>query len=736
MVAALSTLAGLVGCAPVAAVVGFTIAATTFAFVLGETGIIEARAGGDVSRKGGVVSLPFDDIPVDRPGSATLDLDVGSTRALLLDGASKRTTHQGITGTARVSVFIGAASASNPCTQGTRVGTYELSFTNGQVSVANPSLALPSDALEHAISGTFTICLEVTTTVDVKLVIGGMSVTFGPVGGTPADSPPDDPAPTPTQDPTPDPTPDPNSTPDPGPGTTPDPTADPAAFRAAEISHRGFERIIAGRNASAETGFVIPEKFNVGRLAISGDGQYVWFYLYWDSISTKPADWIQLYRIHVNGTGLERSYIVEEAAAMGGGFLATNYDGSTAVFEMQRCEPAGVFCRGESRFLRLTPGQPAAAFYDTESDAGLPSTTGPRMTHDGTQIFWHNTERFWSISTSGGIALELASVAHLNFYGPWDPFTGGQIVGLDSSGDGSQWMLCIRFVDPDTNQLRWELIRAAGALPQNIAGLPKQTSQPLDGYAHMSDDGTVVGYAESSAFGTGGSFVQSAAFSSDLRSAAAPTALGAYGMILADDGHTAFCELNFNNERTPVLNNLTTNTRRRAGTTRYTRIEGGVYHRLLSDDGQACIGLWNARGIGTPLNNVYVLRDGATAPADYPQFMSVSYRYDDEAGTLIVRASVTNTSGLERIYLLPHKNGVEPLGAVETAVNPFFNERGGGGVNLSTVLTPVEGETGVYERSIGLGGKKAFIDASYSLRLIAVDTTGTRTSFCDMTPLP
>lgn len=728
-------LVALAGCAPVAAVLGFSIAAGTFVFLLNETGVIEATAGG-VGRKAGVVTLPFDDVPVDRPANATLNVDVGTTRALPLDATSKSATAQALTGAAQLTVYLGPAGATNPCTQGERVGTFQIGLSNGNVSISNPSLALNKKALEYAISGAFTICFELTTTVNVKLILGEMSITFGEEGGSPAPLDPAPPAsPLPAPNPTPDPDPTPGPTPDPDPDPDPAPTPDLSGFLTAQITHRGYERIIAGTHASPETGFVLPQNFNIGRLALSGDGQYVWFYIYWDSITPRPSDWIRLYRVHTSGANLQRSQISEEADAIGGGYLATNLNGATAVFEMKRCEPDVVTCRPESRFLRLSPGMTAQAFYDTENDAAFPSSTGLRMTGDGARVYWHHTERFWSIGTSGGTALELASVAHLNFYGPWDPFTGGQIIGMDISADGSQWLLGIRFTDPQTNQLRWELIRAGGALPQNLTGLPKQTSQQIENTVQLSDDGQVVGYAESNAFGTGGTFVQSAEFAVDLRSAASPTAHGAYGMVVADSGRIAFCEVNFSNERTPVFHDVATGERLRAGSTRYARTAGGVHSRQLSDDGRTCVGLFNANPIGTPFNNLYVLREGAAAPTDHPQFIAAWYRYDDATDSLIVRAHVTSSGGLERIYLLPHKDGIEPNGAIAESVNPFWHERGAGGVNLSTLLTPVDGAPDTYQRSIRLDGKKQYIDGSYSLRLVAVDATGTRTSFCDLVPL-
>jgi len=537
--------------------------------------------------------------------------------------------------------------------------------------------------------------------------------------------------------------PDPGTTPDPGtdPGSGTDPGPDPtpdanAGFTLVTPIHVGSEAIIAGPQANPANSFIPPEKFNIGRLTLSGDGRFIYFYLYWDSVSTAPADWIRLYRIDIDGLAWERFLINEEAAAFGGGYLTSNRDGTMGVYEMQRCEPGGVFCRAESRFLKLISGQAATPFYDTEDDAGLPSSAGPRLTDDGQTIYWHEIERFWRASTTNGGAVELASVAHLNFYGPWDPFTGGQITSFDITGTGASWLLGLRFVDPQTSQLRWELIKSGGALPQNLAGLPKQTNLGLQPVVQISDDGEYVGYEEANGFGTGGAYVQSSTYAADMRAAASPSTNGAYGLVLADNGQRALLEVNMNNQRTPVFHDIASGTRRRAGSTRYSGTAGGVYARFLSDDGRTCAGFWNARAIGTPLNNIHVLRDGVDNLPGYPKIGEMRYKYDSATDKLIIRVHVTSAAGLERIYLLPHHRGIEPVGSVADAENPLYNERWGGGVNLSTLFTPVDGQPNVYERSIAMNGKHGHLSGLFSVRIVAVDSTGTRTTFRDMAVSP
>lgn len=730
-------LALLGGCPVATTAVGIAVAATTVTFLLGSTGVLDIRSAAGTTRTAGVVTLPFAGPVTDRPASATLNLDVGRTRALPT-GSAKESSHQSLTGAATVRVKIAASSSDDPCGSGVFVGAFDLAIQNGSVSVLNPSISLPARALEFALTGSFTICLEATATIDVRIEIDQLDIAFGPTAdATPVDNDPSDDQPT-DQPPTGD---TPGNDTQPGgsdtPTDDPDDSPDPAAgFVLAPAVHVGSEAIIAGSAANSALGFVIPENFNIGRFAMSDDGRYVWFYLYWYSVAPRPSDWIRLYRIDTHGGSLQRSQINEEAEAFGGGYLASSRDGSIAVFEMGRAESEGAFPRLESRFLRLTPGAPAAPFYDTESDAGLPSVSGPRITEDGSMIFWHDTENLWRNSTAGGVAQQLVSVAHLNFYGPWDPFTGGQIYGLDITETGSQWLVGIRFVEPSPPYTaHQELIQAAGALPQGISGLSKLTANPLVFDVQLSDDGAVYAYEESNAFGVGGTFTHGSGYSADLRTGAVPAAQGAYGQILADNGLRSFVEVNFANQRTPVFHDLSTGSRLRAGSSRYTNAAGGVYARQLSDDGRTCVAFWNSNPIGTPFNNLYVLRDGVDGLPGYPQFGNVSYRYDAERDALIVRCTVTATGGLERIYLLPLHAGVEPLGVVPDAQNPFYGERWGGGVNFSTTFAPVDGQPDTYERVIPMAGKSAFVDGDFRLRLIAVDSTGMRTTFRDIVPV-
>lgn len=237
------------------------------------------------ARAAGVVTLPFNGPARDRPDSATLNLDVGRTRALPI-ATAKSLSQQSLTGSANLRVRIAQSSSSDPCADGVDVGTFQLLIADGAVTAVNASLPLPPRAVTFAISGSFTICLEVTATIDVRLEVPQMSIAFGPDTGlrdagddedvnTPSDggNNGDTDSGGPQSDPN---TPDvPNMTNEPNtPGSTGDGMTDnpPDKFTVAAPLHVGSEAIIAGPAAIANTGFVTPENFTIGRIAMSGGG--------------------------------------------------------------------------------------------------------------------------------------------------------------------------------------------------------------------------------------------------------------------------------------------------------------------------------------------------------------------------------------------------------------------------------------------------------------------------------
>ncbi|HUU83234.1 MAG TPA: hypothetical protein VM243_06990 [Phycisphaerae bacterium] len=166
----------------------FTIGGKTFTFKLGVTGVIAARAGDPPQQKAGIVSPLFDQTPTDTPQTAAITLPTSNVTVIPLAPAKFQSAAQPVTGSGELSIYIDSASSTDPCNQGVLIGTFGLTFTGGVVTIDRASLDVPPAAMDFVLSGTFTICLELTTTVDVELTVPDMGVEYGPSGAPPSDN--------------------------------------------------------------------------------------------------------------------------------------------------------------------------------------------------------------------------------------------------------------------------------------------------------------------------------------------------------------------------------------------------------------------------------------------------------------------------------------------------------------------------------------------------------------------
>lgn len=249
---------------------------------------------------------------------------------------------------------------------------------------------------------------------------------------------------------------------------------------------------------------------------------------------------------------------------------------------------------------------------------------------------------------------------------------------------------------------------------------------------HCSDDLATIGFCAGGPPGRGSAFVFDGDAGRNLQDVGLPKAVGASGLILSDNGRRALLTITGGDGSGHfVIQNLDRNTRLPAGTSRYQRIQGGVAEWAISDDGKTVAGAWAGRDANAKLRSIYVLHDGGPERPSFPSIGTVNVRVDEAADALVVRAQVRDATGLERVYALPFRNGADPCGFQTDKENPLFEIRYGGGVNLSTLLMPVSGAPDEYEIKIPLRGKKALLDASYWVRIVAVNKAGTRTTYVD-----
>ena len=96
---------------------------------------------------------------------------------------------------------------------------------------------------------------------------------------------------------------------------------------------------------------------------------------------------------------------------------------------------------------------------------------------------------------------------------------------------------------------------------------------------------------------------------------------------------------------------------------------GSIAGRQISDDGGVLASVSSCCR-SSPLNHVWLLRDGIDGLTGFPTISQISYRYDDEADALTVRVKATSPNGLETIFSVPHTEGVHPHGFVPSEQSP------------------------------------------------------------------
>ena|GEM_PF-6692260 len=158
-----------------------SIAGLTFRIPLGNT--FNVRAAQPKVRQGVQVTNLYSQ-PTPPVGNRPANGRISVNRAVRVTplGVGKSTAPlQGINGSFEVDVYIGSLSATDPCTQGTFVGTFHVSAVGSTVTILESSLDVPEPALSELISGAFTLCLAVGGDTDATVIIDNMDVTFGEV---------------------------------------------------------------------------------------------------------------------------------------------------------------------------------------------------------------------------------------------------------------------------------------------------------------------------------------------------------------------------------------------------------------------------------------------------------------------------------------------------------------------------------------------------------------------------
>ncbi|MCK4659721.1 MAG: hypothetical protein KAV82_09400, partial [Phycisphaerae bacterium] len=121
----------------------------------------------------------YDGTPKAVPENAQLTLEAADVQAIMLAPLKAVPRSQTLTGSAQVNVSIGAYDG-NPCAEGTYIGSFHVTFSGGSVAIDQVNLDIPADVLTTILTGSFSICLQVSADIGVQITIAGMGVQFGP----------------------------------------------------------------------------------------------------------------------------------------------------------------------------------------------------------------------------------------------------------------------------------------------------------------------------------------------------------------------------------------------------------------------------------------------------------------------------------------------------------------------------------------------------------------------------
>jgi len=158
----------------------FLLADQIFAFLFGQEGEFEVRVDEGPVAKESEVTI-FEEEPTDEVETGIVTLKPENLKVVAIDFAGRtRTATQVPSGTIQINVRVDSNSSTTPCTTGVEVGTFVATFEGEQVSMEQTELDLPSAALTHVATGVFSLCLEVSASINIDVTIEEMGWKFGP----------------------------------------------------------------------------------------------------------------------------------------------------------------------------------------------------------------------------------------------------------------------------------------------------------------------------------------------------------------------------------------------------------------------------------------------------------------------------------------------------------------------------------------------------------------------------
>ncbi len=717
--------------------VTFQVANLTFTLTLGAAGSFPVEPDVRVSNVVDVRQQLFERAPTDTPGSGSIRLRSSTVQIIEPTNEKTAVAQQSIEGTAGVTLLIDDGGAADPCATGVTIGSFNLTVSGGVVTSLDQSLSLSPTALTLVLSNDFSLCLQMEANFTATINLGGIDFVFGPAIDDNTNENGNDNVDGNTNDNTVDNTNDnvddnvnTNDNVDDNAnandnGNTNDNVSPLEGFTPATIRHRGSEQIVAGPNVDPAQSAQTQAGYAPTDIALSGDGQKVWFVLYDEFPNVAGDPYIRLWAVNTDGTGGTESAL-SASDLRGIPVVATNRDGSVAIIE------SGF---SSSAVLRASPGSAATLLVDTALlGSGGCARASARLTDDGGAFFYRDYcgQQFFRVAVASPTPTLIVRADQIvNAAG----IAARGINEFDITADGGQWWLEPEFLDSAAGNILYYNVVSGASVGPSVAFETLPFDTRLIRNVQVRDDGNTIAYCiGGAALGdVGNCYVQTAGTTSLTAITDDRSALG--DMAFADDGSRVYVRTYYQfSGGCSYIQEVATGERIAAGSQRFADGACPAFGSAqFSDDGDVLASA-TTRG-------VYVLHDGVDGLPGFPTIANLSYRYDGDE-FLVVRATVTAPTGVERIFVLPfYSTGLDPTERIPEDENPFFNERSGGGVNWSTTFAEVAGSPGIWERTLDLCNsaalcKRNFITSEYRLRIIVVDATGTRTTFQDFTPIP
>ncbi|MFO0865717.1 MAG: S8 family serine peptidase [Gemmataceae bacterium] len=496
-----------------------------------------------------------------------------------------------------------------------------------------------------------------------------------------------------------------------------------AAGTTMRVSNRQHEALIATYfpeknlpKGSQPPLWTLPEGFGLHSYALRHDGLRAWMLLVNAASDFKGNRW-QLWSIDSNGSNAKQSDFEFDPKDFRNPVVRTSGDGKVAWFVLQRPIPFQDPFHLQVR--KATIGGPATVVLETKDRKGITNGWDPQATSDGRSLLFIASEGIVRVDDAGAhFLVETKHIVHEGRH------LGGadRLTSLVTNADGTRWAAItqMHFADKKYDPVNAKWVVLAGSGTDYKAHAEKIQLGHFSNLS-MSEDGRAVLFEKQYR-----TFLWREGHISEV----APQAFAVYSATLAGNGRSLYAVANpagaANNGLAAFVHDLNSGRRRLAvsglmGAGQWNT--GGAVQ--VNRDGSVVASVSSGLFEGGP-RGLFISREGE-APADYPTIRSVKQRYEGSKLTLSVEAQGT---GPIQVYAATLKDGWINIGYVtDAAKNPLAALAG---LPQGHFLASNPKQPGVFETTIDLGDRHAWLDDTYVVRVMVVNASRNRLTAHDV----